>query len=424
MRPAAATDHLRVRSGRPPREREEKIIACLQPPPARTTHSTITLLAVAAFFSGAAIRLCDGLIPRLANDFAITPGRAGAVVIWFAVAYGLMQLVFGPLADRYGKARVMGVAVNACALMAGACALASSFEALVWLRMAWGVAAAGVIPLAMAWIGDVVPFEERQPVLARLLLGTLSGMMAGQLAGGLFADTAAGWRGAFLANGLGYLVVGTLMVRRLQPGKPAAPGAASNGLVGQFANVLREPWSRWVMMAAVAEGVFLLGPLAYLPTYLHQRFGVALSGATALVALFAVGGLLYALLARQLVRSLGQRRMVQIGGLLMGAGFLAWWLSPVAWSAAPVALIAGFGTYLYHNTLQTHATQMAPAARGSSMALFACSLFMGQALGTALAGWAHDHLGAAPAMIASAVVLPAAGLVFAWRLRRREQAGY
>ena len=50
--------------------------------------------------------------------------------------------------------------------------------------LAGGIAAAGVIPLAMAWIGDTVPYNQRQATLARLLTGTISGMMAGQLAGG------------------------------------------------------------------------------------------------------------------------------------------------------------------------------------------------------------------------------------------------
>src|SRR5690606_25250903 len=64
----------------------------------------VTLLALAAFFSGAALRICDGLIPRLAADFGISTGQAGSVVITFSIAYGLMQLVFGPFADRFGKA--------------------------------------------------------------------------------------------------------------------------------------------------------------------------------------------------------------------------------------------------------------------------------------------------------------------------------
>ncbi|HSV45329.1 MAG TPA: MFS transporter, partial [Ramlibacter sp.] len=130
------------------------------------TGTTIALLACAAFFSGAALRVCDALIPRLAQDFGRTPGTAGQVIISFSIAYGLMQLLFGPLGDRYGKLRMVSLAVSGCALAALACALAPGFEGLVGLRVLWGMAAAGVIPLAMAWIGDTVPYEQRQATLA------------------------------------------------------------------------------------------------------------------------------------------------------------------------------------------------------------------------------------------------------------------
>lgn len=391
-------------------------------PPA--TRAAITLLSLAAFFSGAALRICDGLIPRLASDFGITPGQAGRVVITFSIAYGLAQLAFGPLGDRYGKARLVCAALFGSAAGALACAFAPDFDALTWLRIVWGLAAAGIIPLAMAWVGDNVPYEQRQVTLARLLMGTLSGMMLGQLAGGLFADSAAGWRGAFLALCAGYTAIALLLLLRLRhiAVAPAHPASGRFALAAQLGVVLREPWSRAVLASALAEGIFLLGPLAYLPAFLHQRFGLALSAATALIALYAVGGLLYTAAARHIVRRWGERRMVLAGGVLMGAGFLVWFLSPVAWLAAPIALLVGFGTYLYHNTLQTNATQMAPSVRGTSVALFAFCLFFGQAIGVTLSGWAFDRYGDAPLLLVPALGLPVAGWAFARALARRALA--
>jgi predicted MFS family arabinose efflux permease len=394
------------------------------PDTAAAVRAAVTLLALASFFSGAALRICDGLLPRLASDFAITPGAAGSVVLTFAVAYGVSQLGFGPLGDRYGKARVITVALWACALGALACALAPGFDALVRLRVLWGVAAGGVIPLALAWVGDAVAYEQRQATLARLLMGILSGMAAGQLAGGVFADSALGWRGAFGALCAGYVVVAVLLSVRLR-GIPAAPPSQGTGrfaFVGQLGSVLAVPWARVVVGAALAEGIFLLGPMAYLPAYLHQRFGTALSAASAMIALYAVGGLVYAMVARHIVQRFGERRMVWWGGVIMGVGFAAWYATPVAWVAAPVALAAGFGTYLFHNTLQTNATQMTPAIRGTGTALFAFCLFVGQAIGVSLAGWAFDHAGALPLLLVPAAALPLLGWGFAGALRRRAQA--
>ena len=106
----------------------------------------------------------------------------------------------------------------------------------------------------------------------------------------------------------------------------------------------------------------------------------------------------------------------------MGAGFLALWLSTWWAAAGPIALLMGFGTYLYHNTLQTHATQMAPETRGTAMACFAFCFFTGQSIGVSLAGYAFDHLGRGPLLLSPAVVLPLAGWTFARALRKRSQA--
>jgi predicted MFS family arabinose efflux permease len=386
----------------------------------RGLRMAITLLALAGFFSGAALRVCDSLIPRLAHDFGVTAGTAGRVVLTFSVAYGLSQLAFGPLGDRYGKARLVCIALFGCALGSLACAFAPGFDALVGLRMLWGVAAAGVIPLSMAFIGDAVPYEQRQATLARMLLGTLSGMMAGQLAGGLFADSGLGWRGAFLTLFVGYTSVALLLAWKLrQIGAPISTSGGRIDFATQLSTVLREPWARVVLVSVAAEGVLLLGPLAYLPAYLQRRHGLSLAAASGLLAMNAVGGLLYAIMARRIVMRFGERRMVWWGGIAMGAAFVALYVSPVGWIAGPASLLLGFGTYLYHNTLQTNATQMVPTVRGTSVAMFAFCLFTGQAAGVSWAGAAFDSFGPEPLLLIPALGLPVAGWAFARALHRR-----
>jgi YNFM family putative membrane transporter len=74
--------------------------------------------------------------------------------------------------------------------------------------------------------------------------------------------------------------------------------------------------------------------------------------------------------------------------------------------------------YMLHNTLQVHATQMAPEARGGALALFAGSLFTGQAVGVWLASRVVDAAGAPPVYLVAALGLFALALDFRRRLAK------
>lgn len=376
----------------------------------------VRLLAAAAFFSAAALRVCDSLLPRFALEFQRSTGEAGRLIVAFALAYGLMQLLSGPLADRFGKQRLMILSLAGCGVASAAAALAGSFDALLAWRALWGIAAAGIVPLSMAWIGDAVAYEARQATLARLLLGTLSGMVIGQLLGGLFAETALGWRGAFWVLSVGYWGVAALLWR--DAARTEATPVLAGGRGGMGA-VLAQPWARVVLLAVFLEGVFLLGTLSYLPSYLHAREGLGLAAASAVAALYAVGGLVYAVCARRVVGAFGEIRMAAVGGLLMATALVGLWLLPHWWAAAPLSVLLGFGTYLYHNTLQTHATQMAPQARGSAVSLFSFSLFAGQSIGVVAYGGTVDMQAYAALLLLPAAALAIVGVGFAALLRRR-----
>ena len=396
-------------------------------------------LALAAGASGVSLRLADALLPRLAQEFSVTLGQASQVITVFAVAYGLSQLLFGPLGDRYGKYRVIAWACAASAGTSLLCALAPGHSALLAGRLLAGATAAAVIPLAMAWIGDVVPYERRQAVLARFLIGQITGFAIGVWAGG-FAAEHLDWRTPFfgVAGLFGVVAIVLQWVRRRLP--PAAVavavatrtvggGAGANGAGGnpvqrgaaEFAAVLAKPWARVVLVTVFVEGAAVYGPFAFVASHLHQRFGLPLSTVGALVMLFAAGGLGFALFARWLVQRLGEVVLVRTGSVFMAAALWALaWAPAWAW-AMPACALMGLGFYMMHNTLQTHATQMAPERRGAAVASFAACFFLGQSLGVGLAGLLVGTVGTGWVLAAGGLGL----LAVAWNFNRlrRGRAG-
>lgn len=404
----------------------------VSPPPAPISSAhlrAITWLSLAAFASAAATRLCDPMLPDLARHFGGPPAEVAWAVSGYAVAYGCLQVIFGPLGDRLGKYRLIAMCTLACVPGSLLAAVATSLHSLIAARMLTGVTAAGIIPLAMAWIGDTVPYAQRQSTLARFLIGQVLGVVGGQFIGGVFADTL-GWRWAFGAMALLYLAVGVGVMaqsRRLaQPGHPevtdtavTAVDKAPSDMLGQMRTVWRTPWARTILAVVFAEGALVFGALAFVPSHVHDRFGLPLSAAGGLMACFGIGGLSYVLFARYFVQRLGEVGLAKLGGAALCLAWLTLMIAPSWVWTVPACYLSGLGYYALHNTLQTNATQMTPSVRGTAVSLFASSFFLGQSAGVSLAALAIARVGPMSAFAASAVLTPALALLFARLLRQR-----
>ena len=382
------------------------------------------LLSLATFSSMSTQRICDAMLPALSSIFQTSIAEAAQVIWVFAVIYGLSQLFYGPLGDRTGKFRIITYATLGCSVGSLVGAFANDLNTLVLARALTGLCAAAVIPLALAWVGDAVPYALRLETLAKVGLGTTLGIVGGQLAGGWFTDTL-GWRWAFVLMTVIFAVVGSLLLldlrrqQRLPETGTADTPLGRPGFVRQALAIFRDPWAGRVLMIALMEGAAGFGVLSIIASHLHQTLGLSLSSSGSIVALFGLGGVLYMTVARWLIRRLGEAGLAQYGTALMGLsfavlGFTRWWpLTPV------VCLSAGFGFFMFHNTMQANATQMTPSARGTSVSLFSCAVFSGQALGVLMAAHLSTLLGSGGVIALGGGIVLVLGAVMARSLRAR-----
>ncbi len=393
-------------------------------PLSAATRRSIVLLSLATFSSMAAQRICDAMLPELARVFAVSLAHAAQVVSVFAVVYGLAQLFYGPLGDRLGKFRIVTYATLWCGVGSIAAIFAGSLEMLLLARVMVALGAAAIIPLSMAWTGDVAPPEQLQETLARVGLGTTLGIVGGQLMGGLLTDTL-GWRWAFGFMALLFGVVGLLLQHDWRRQQAAAPTGGSRpvarpAFVLQVLAILADRWSRIVLFTGFVEGAAGFGVLAIWASHLHQAFGLSLSAAGAIVALVGIGGMLYMTVARHLIRRFGPPGLALTGVCMLGLatltlGFVPYWLASV-----PACLLGGFGFFMFHNTMQANATQMAPGARGIAVSFFASALFLGQSLGVLLAASLIERLGSGVVIALGGGTIMVLGVFFARALQRRQ----
>ncbi len=383
------------------------------------------VFAACAFASGFALRLVDPIILPVAAHFSITATSAAMLNTAYALPYALAQPFLGPIGDRFGKPRCIQVCVAGLAAMLLLGAFAPGFWLLMATRIGAGIFAGGLIPLVLAGLGDTYDMSERQVMIGRMLFAIISGQMLGSVVSG-FANDAFGWHSA-LVIGAGVGAAAAAVAWLAMPAGASA-GASRDG--GSFATlygrVLANPKAPWLIGGVAVEGMFFYGLFPYMGELLlttARPAGGSIAGVTGLVlGAFGIGGLLYAFSVRAFLRLFGVRRMCLIGSCTAALCYGALAFVPAWWLAALAMFVAGISFYMLHNSMQTEATELAPSARGSAVALFACGFFIGQGLGPLVFGALLHGLGERPALLAVAAVIVVLGrVVVAQVIDRRPQ---
>lgn len=372
----------------------------------------ILVLGACGFASTFTMRIVDPLIPTLAGEFGRSVPQIVVMVTAFALSYALGQPFLGPIADTIGKIRTILICLIVLAVLSGAAAFAQSFEVMAIVRATTGVASGGVIPIAMAAIGDRAPMHERQIALGRFLVIMIVGQMSGSACSGLIA-THVGWRGPFIAASAMALGAAALVTIFLKPRRNAQrPPLSISGAIANYGLVFSNPKTKLLYSLVITEGILLFGIPAYVAAILFERSGVGPAQAGLVIAGMGFGCLIYGVLTRLLVERLGPSMMTKLGGAVCGMALSLFAISGWPWwSAIVLFAVQGFGFFLLHGTFQAQATELAPAARGSAVSLFACFFFTGQALGPVLMGAVMHLTGTPAAIIIFAVAIVVLGQV-------------
>src|SRR4029079_16397091 len=93
-----------------------------------------------------------------------------------------------------------------------ACAVVPNLWTFIALRLLRGAVAAGIIPLAISYIGDKFPYESRQTALGRFISALMLGQILSATLGGVFGEHL-NWRGIFLVFGGAALLVAAVLAR-------------------------------------------------------------------------------------------------------------------------------------------------------------------------------------------------------------------
>ena len=376
----------------------------------------LLVIALLVFVTSLFTRSVDPVVPQIADGLLVDVGTAALLSTAFALPYAIIQPVLGALADMMSKTRLMTICLVLLVLSAVVSATAPNFTILVLSRIAAGIASGGIFPTSLALAGDRTPIAQRQVTIGRLLAATMSGNLLGASLAGVVGDLA-GWRAVFVVvASMGALCIVAVVIgfRRSQPETPK--GFDLSTLGPNYRAIFGNPLAKYCFGAVFIESLVVFGIFPHMAALLHEAGESRASIAGIVLAGFGIGAVIYTFCVRWLLSLLGERRLMIGGGLIMAAFCLILTLRlPWPLEFANFVML-GFGFYWLHGCIQVYATELAPAARGSTMALHSAAFFFGQAVGPVVYGAGFALAGPTPLLIAGAVIIALVGYVCSQRL--------
>ncbi|WP_280192800.1 MFS transporter [Delftia sp. PS-11] len=283
------------------------------------------------------------VLPEIAREL----GSASSSLTMFMLAFGIAQLVCGPLADRFGRRPVLLAGLACYAAAAAGCALAGSASALVAWRAVQGVAMAAILICARAAVRDLYPAHEGPHIMARGLTGLGIVALMAPIAGAWGVHTI-GWRWVLVAMSAYALVLLALCWRTFSETRQVQAESApllSSASTGGMRQVLANPSFRaWTALAAATYGgifcFLLLSPMVYI-----DLFGLS----PVLYGWIPAGGSLVYILStlwcRRLLSRHGPVRTVQLGASLSLLGPCIQVAGCILAPASPIPLLVGHAMY-------------------------------------------------------------------------------
>jgi predicted MFS family arabinose efflux permease len=346
----------------------------------------IVVLGLAGFIVMADNWVVSPLLPSIAHDLGVQPARAGILIAAYMLPFGLFQLLYGPLADRFGKLRVVGVSLVFFTVATGLCAAGMHLGDLTAYRALTGIFAAATMPVSLALIGDLVPMKDRQQAIATFMGIAFLGQATSMTIGGTIAALTS-WRGVFITYAVVAAVVTAVLLVTARSFAGELHGDPHSQFVRPYARLLGHGPSLRTYLVVFFEGLLILGSFSYLGALSSKNLGLSTFEIGLLMAVFGVGVIASSRASGRLADRLGRRRLVALGLACAAAADLFVVVGSTHLAVMAVAvLLLGLGFMLAHSSLLTTATQFAAKARGTAMSLVAFAFMVGGAIGTALGG--------------------------------------
>jgi len=344
----------------------------------------ILILGFAGFIAMADNWVVSPILPSIAQNLNVNVASASIIITAYMLPFGLFQLLYGYLAERFGKRQIITLSTSLFTVATALCAFAIAIPDLAAYRALTGMFAAAIMPVSLALIGDLFPMEARQAAIGSFMGMSFLGQGLSMAIGGSIAYFL-NWRGVFAVYAV-LAAVSSVLLFTVGRKIPSTKNKNTKALM-PYINILKNPSSVIIYALVIFEGVFLIGSFSFIGGFLKQIFELNNFVIGIVMTAFGIMALIAGKKSGIIVGKIGRKKTVVIG---LGLAFLADILLVVSGSALPAVIIAvalmGFGFMMAHSTFLNIATEFAASARSYATSLVAFCFMGGGGIGTAIGG--------------------------------------
>ena len=334
-------------------------------------------------------------LPALTAGFGAPMAQAQLTLTALLLAFGLSQLVWGPLSDRFGRRPILLIGMSAYVLASIASTLSPSMDMLIVWRTVQGASMGAGVMCARAIVRDLYTPVQGARIMSKGMSGL--GVMACLSAplGGALSDLF-NWRIALLALAIFGAVCLALVALRFKETVPHKNLRALQpaSLLVTWSGILRNPTFRAFSALSAASYGGLFTFLAASSFVFIQVLGLSTTQYGLMMFVNSLFYIVGTFLCRYLLPRVGVRRAVAIagglsltGGTIMGGLALAGWHNPWAIMLPQSLFMLGHG--IHQPCSQSGAVGPFPQAAGAASAL---NGFLMMVTAFAMGGWLGTHM--------------------------------
>lgn len=314
--------------------------------------------AVGYAMDGFDLLILGFMLSAISADLKLTPGQAGSLVTWTLIGAVAGGLIFGALADRFGRIRVLTWTIVLFALFTGLCAFAQGYWDLLVYRTIAGIGLGGEFGIGMALAAEAWPAKHRARVSSYVALGWQCGVLAAALLTPVLLP-AIGWRGMFLVGVLPALVAWVIRNKLHEPEVFVRSQAKKQPRWHAFKLLVKDrattKVSAGIAILCSVQNFGYYGIMIWMPSFLAKQLGFNLTRSAMWTAVTVLGMMAGIFAFGQLADRIGRKPSF----LLFQAGAVAMVLTysqltdPVAllWAGAVLGMfvngmLGGYGALM------------------------------------------------------------------------------